>query len=139
MDKFAKLTADFKATLKQYRANPSKQLWDKLWIYIYNCCSAQAKIRAKGINITDLDDTIMNATIYSMCLIKRGSNPEYLPTWCAFNITKYLYDPKKKREDRHLDVDPILKKMDEYSDESEWQFDEFYKTNTIEEIDDAEY
>lgn len=125
MDKFDKLTADFKETLKQYRANPSsKQLWDKLWFYIYNCCAAQAKSKANGLVISDLDDTIMNATIYSMSLIKRGSNPQYLPTWCNFNVIKYLYDKNKQKEDRHLNVDIVLNKMDEYSDIDEW------KTNT---------
>lgn len=105
-----KLKALFYNLLDEYNSgNKSKETWDKMFLILGDIALSLAKKKANGIKIPDLESKALDATIYSMDLIKRGKGPDRkrnaLYAWLNSQVISELYDAKLQSVERELSLD----------------------------------
>lgn len=105
-----KLKALFYNLLDEYNSgNKSKETWDKMFLILGDIALSLAKKKANGIKIPGLEEKALDATIYSMDLIKRGKGPDRkrnaLYAWLSSQIISELYDAKLQKIEREISLD----------------------------------
>lgn len=87
----------------QWLIDGNKQCWDVMWFEINNCLMSQAKLKAKGIKIPDLEGRMMDATIKAMDKIsKQRPVIRNLTNWLYFFMIDGLYNRKLQKIDREI-------------------------------------
>lgn len=89
--------------------NRSKEIWDKMFLILRDIAISLCKKKANGIKIPDLESKALDATIYSMDLIKRGKGParklDSLYAWLNNQVIAELYNAKLQTVERELSLD----------------------------------
>ena len=87
----------------------SKKTWDKMFLILRDTAMSLCKKKANGIRIPDLEGKALDATIYSMDLIKRGKGPDRkrnaLYAWLSSQVISELYDAKLQKVEREISLD----------------------------------
>lgn len=95
--------------LDEYNKSRSKEIWDKMFFILYDIAMSLCKKKAKGIKIPDLESKALDATIYSMDLIKRGKGPSRklnsLYAWLNNQVIAELYNAKLQTVEREISLD----------------------------------
>lgn len=104
------LRETFYDLLDEYNSgNRSKEIWDKMFLILRDISLSLCKKKAKGIRIPDLESKALDATIYSMDLIKRGKGPvrelNSLYAWLNSQVIAELYDMKLQNAEREISLD----------------------------------
>lgn len=104
------IKALFYDLLDKYNSdNRNKEIWDKMFLILRDIAISLCKKKANGIKIPDLEEKALNATIYSMDLIKRGKGPDRnrnaLYAWLSSQIISELYDAKLQKVEREISLD----------------------------------
>lgn len=105
-----KLKALFYNLLDEYnRGNKSKEIWDKMFLILRDIAISLCKKKANGIKIPGLEEKALDATIYSMDLIKRGKGPDRkrnaLYAWLNSQVIAELYNAKLQTVEREISLD----------------------------------
>ena len=96
--------------------NEDKPSWDTMWFEINNCIMSQAKIKAKGIRIPELEGRMMDATIKAMDKIKtQKPDIRNLTNWLYFFVIDGLYNRKLQRIDKEISYESWI--LCEYAEE----------------------
>lgn len=94
---------------KYNNGNRSKEVWDRMFLILGDIALSLAKKKANGIKIPDLESKALDATIYSMDLIKRGKGParklDSLYAWLNNQVIAELYNAKLQIAERELSLD----------------------------------
>lgn len=104
------LRETFYDLLDEYNnGNRNKEIWDKMFLILRDISLSLCKKKAKGIRIPDLESKALDATIYSMDLIKRGKGPvrklNSLYAWLNSQVIAELYDMKLQNVEREISLD----------------------------------
>lgn len=96
--------------LDEYNSgNKSKAIWDKMFLLLRDISLSLCKKKANGIRIPDLESKALDATIYSMDLIRRGKGParklNSLYAWLNNQVIAELYDMKLQNIEREISLD----------------------------------
>ena len=93
-----------------------KDAYDIIWFSIQFACENIAKsIYAKRnviISDEDLEEIILDSTMYVMKFINKGVRPDKLSSYCYLRVRRFVDEPKKVWEDQH--IFPML--QDNYKD-----------------------
>lgn len=94
---------------KYNSGNRNKEIWDKMFLILKDISISLCKKKANGIKIPDLEEKALNATIYSMDLIKRGKGPDgnrnALYAWLNNQVIAELYDARLQKIEREISLD----------------------------------
>lgn len=94
---------------KYNNGNRSKEVWDRMFLILRDIAISLCKKKANGIKIPDLEEKALNATIYSMDLIKRGKGPDgnrnALYAWLNNQVIAELYDARLQKIEREISLD----------------------------------
>lgn len=94
---------------KYNNGNRSKEVWDRMFLILRDIAISLCKKKANGIKIPDLESKALDATIYSMDLIRRGKGParrlNSLYAWLNSQVISELYDAKLQSVERELSLD----------------------------------
>ena len=94
---------------KYNNGNRSKEVWDRMFLILRDIAISLCKKKANGIKIPDLESKALDATIYSMDLIRRGKDParrlNSLYAWLNSQVISELYDAKLQSVERELSLD----------------------------------
>lgn len=94
---------------KYNNGNRSKEVWDRMFLILRDISISLCKKKANGIKIPDLESKALDATIYSMDLIKRGKGParklDSLYAWLNNQVIAELYNAKLQTVERELSLD----------------------------------
>jgi hypothetical protein len=106
------------------KGNRSKEIWDKMFLILMDIAISLCKKKAKGIKIPDLESKALDATIYSMDLIKRGKGPSRklnsLYAWLNSQVIAELYNAKLQTVEREISLDVFtLESQEEMLQDSE--------------------
>lgn len=83
--------------------NENKKDWDIMWLEVNECLMSQAKKKAKGIRIPDLEGRIMDATIKAMeKIINEKPDIRNLTNFLYFFVVDGLYNRKLQKIDKEL-------------------------------------
>lgn len=104
------IKALFYDLLDKYNSdNRNKEVWDKMFLILRDIAISLCKKKANGIKIPDLESKALDATIYSMDLIKRGKGParklDSLYAWLNNQVIAELYNAKLQTVERELSLD----------------------------------
>lgn len=104
------IKALFYDLLDKYNSdNRNKEIWDKMFLILRDIAISLCKKKANGIKIPDLESKALDATIYSMDLIKRGKGParklDSLYAWLNNQVIAELYNAKLQTVERELSLD----------------------------------
>lgn len=106
----------FYAAYTLWLVDSNKKSWDTMWIEINNCLMSQAKIKAKGIVIPDMEGRMMDATIKAMDKIQKERPAiRNLTNWLYFFVIDGLYNRKLQRIDKEISYEAWLQY--EYAEE----------------------
>ena len=93
----------FYAAYTLWLVNENKHSWDTMWFEVNNCLMSQAKLKAKGIRIPDLEGRIMDATIKAMDKIQKDKpDIKNLTNWLYFFMIDGIYNRKLQKIDREI-------------------------------------
>ena len=96
----------FYAAYTLWLVNENKSSWDTMWFEVNNCLLSQAKKKAKGIVIPDLEGRIMDATIKAMDKIQRDKpDIKNLTKYLYFFMIDGLYNRKLQRIDKEISLE----------------------------------
>lgn len=104
------IKALFYDLLDKYNSdNRNKEIWDKMFLILRDIAISLCKKKANGIKIPDLEEKALNATIYSMDLIRRGKGPDgnrnALYAWLNNQVIAELYDARLQKIEREISLD----------------------------------
>lgn len=99
----------FYEAYERWLEDGNKQDWDIMWIEVNNCLMSQAKKKAKGIRIPEMDERIMDATIKAMVKItKKREEIRNLTNYLYFFVVDGLYNRKLQRQDKEISLEAWL-------------------------------
>ncbi len=84
----------------------AKAAYDTIWFSIQFACGNIAKSiytrRKVIIPDEDLEEVILDSTIYVMKFINRGIRPDKLSSYCYLRVLRFINEPKKVWADKHI-------------------------------------
>lgn len=93
-----------------------KDAYDIIWFSIQFACENIAKSiytkRSVIISDEDLEEIILDSTMYVMKFINKGVRPDKLSSYCYLRVLRFINEPKKVWEDQHI----IQMPQDNYKD-----------------------
>ena len=93
-----------------------KDAYDIIWFSIQFACENIAKSiytkRNVIISDEDLEEIILDSTMYVMKFINKGVRPDKLSSYCYLRVRRFIDEPKKIWEDQHI----IQMPQDNYKD-----------------------
>lgn len=93
-----------------------KDAYDIIWFSIQFACENIAKSiytkRNVIISDEDLEEIILDSTMYVMKFINKGIHPDKLSSYCYLRVRRFIDEPKKVWEDQHI----IRMPQDNYKD-----------------------
>lgn len=95
----------FQLELNKWSQTHSKDSYNKLWFYIYDCCTNIMLSKGKKHTIYNLEDKAMDATLKIMNkIVKENVRPTKLSSYCYYPCIEQLYGNKTRREENELDL-----------------------------------
>ena len=83
-----------------------KDAYDIIWFSIQFACENIAKSiytkRNVIISDEDLEEIILDSTMYVMKFINKGVRPDKLSSYCYLRVLRFINEPKKVWEDQHI-------------------------------------
>lgn len=83
-----------------------KDAYDIIWFSIQFACGNIAKSiytkRNVIISDEDLEEIILDSTMYVMKFINKGVRPDKLSSYCYLRVRRFIDEPKKIWEDQHI-------------------------------------
>ena len=83
-----------------------KDAYDIIWFSIQFACENIAKSiytkRNVIISDEDLEEIILDSTMYVMKFINKGVRPYKLSSYCYLRVLRFINEPKKVWEDQHI-------------------------------------
>ena len=94
----------------------AKDAYDTIWFSIQFACGNIAKSIYTKRNITvpneDLEEIILDSTMYVMKFINKGIRPDKLSSYCYLRVRRFIDEPKKVWYDQNMTQMP----QDNYKD-----------------------
>ena len=91
--------ANFQEAYDCWNKNKDKASYDKMWFSIQFACGNIAKSIYTKRNIIvpdeDLEEIILDSTMYVMKFINKGVRPDKLSSYCYLRVIKFIDEPKK--------------------------------------------
>lgn len=108
--------ARFQEAYDCWNKNKDKASYDKMWFSVQFACGNIAKSIYTKRNIIvpdeDLEEIILDSTMYVMKFINKGVHPDKLSSYCYLRVLRFINEPKKVWEDQHI----IQMPQDRYRD-----------------------
>ena len=108
--------ARFQEAYNDWSANKDKASYDKMWFSVQFACGNIAKSiytkRNVIISDEDLEEIILDSTMYVMKFINKGVRPDKLSSYCYLRVLRFINEPKKVWEDQHI----VQMPQDNYKD-----------------------
>lgn len=83
-----------------------KDAYDIIWFSIQFACENIAKSiytkRNVIISDEDLEEIILDSTMYIMKFINKGIRPDKLSSYCYLRVLRFINEPKKVWYDQHI-------------------------------------
>ena len=98
---------------------------DECFLMVYEACKNIAKTMCKGVRNTHLDEDALDATMYCIdCMDRLGHRPEKLSSYCYLRVKKFIYSPKRIREDREVSWEDYQNDKHITEEQGAWSSDE---------------
>ena len=101
---------------ENYDPEGAKDAYETIWFSIQFACSNIAKSIYTKRNITvpdeDLEEIILDSTMYVMKFINKGVRPDKLSSYCYLRVRRFIDEPKKVWYDQNVTQMP----QDNYKD-----------------------
>ena len=98
--------ARFQDAYNCWNKNKDKASYDKMWFSIQFACENIAKSIYTKRNIIvpdeDLEEIILDSTMYVMKFINNGVHPNKLSSYCYLRVLRTIQAPKKVWEDQNI-------------------------------------
>ena len=98
--------AIFQDAYNCWNKNKDKASYDKMWFSIQFACENIAKSIYTKRNIIvpdeDLEEIILDSTMYVMKFINKGVHPNKLSSYCYLRVLRTIQAPKKVWEDQNI-------------------------------------
>ena len=98
--------AIFQEAYNDWTTNKDKASYDKMWFSVQFACGNIAKAIYTKRNIIipdeDLEEIILDSTMYVMKFINKGVRPNKLSSYCYLRVRRFIDEPKKIWEDQHI-------------------------------------
>ena len=98
--------ARFQDAYNCWNKNKDKASYDKMWFSIQFACENIAKSIYTKRNIIvpdeDLEEIILDSTMYVMKFINKGVHPNKLSSYCYLRVLRTIQAPKKVWEDQNI-------------------------------------
>lgn len=98
--------ARFQEAYDCWNKNKDKASYDKMWFSIQFACGNIAKSIYTKRNIIvpdeDLEEIILDSTIYVMKFINKGVHPDKLSSYCYLRVLRFIDEPKKVWYDQNM-------------------------------------
>lgn len=108
--------ARFQDAYNDWSTNKDKASYDKMWFSVQFACGNIAKSIYTKRNIIvpdeDLEEIILDSTMYVMKFINKGVRPDKLSSYCYLRVLRFINEPKKVWEDQHI----VQMPQDNYKD-----------------------
>lgn len=94
----------------------AKDAYDMIWFSIQFACGNIAKSIYTKRNVTvpdeDLEEIILDSTMYVMKFINKGVRPDKLSSYCYLRVRRFIDEPKKVWADKNI----VQMPQDNYKD-----------------------
>lgn len=101
---------------ENYDPEGAKDAYETLWFSIQFACSNIAKSIYTKRNVTvpdeDLEEIVLDSTMYVMKFINKGVRPDKLSSYCYLRVRRFIDEPKKVWYDQNVTQMP----QDNYKD-----------------------
>ena len=98
--------ARFQDAYNCWNKNKDKASYDKMWFSVQFACGNIAKSIYTKRNIIvpdeDLEEIILDSTMYVMKFINNGVHPNKLSSYCYLRVLRTIQAPKKVWEDKNI-------------------------------------
>ena len=98
--------ARFQEAYNDWSKNKDKASYDKMWFSVQFACGNIAKSiytkRNVIISDEDLEEIILDSTMYVMKFINKGVRPDKLSSYCYLRVRRFVDEPKKVWYDQHI-------------------------------------
>ena len=98
--------ARFQEAYNDWTTNKDKASYDKMWFSIQFACGNIAKSiytkRNVIISDEDLEEIILDSTMYVMKFINKGVRPDKLSSYCYLRVRRFIDEPKKVWYDQNV-------------------------------------
>lgn len=98
--------AIFQEAYNDWNINKDKASYDKMWFSVQFACENIAKSIYTKRNIIipdeDLEEIILDSTMYVMKFINKGVRPDKLSSYCYLRVRRFIDEPRKIWEDQHI-------------------------------------
>ena len=83
-----------------------KDAYDIIWFSVQFACENIAKSIYTKRNVIvpdeDLEEIILDSTMYVMKFINKGIRPDKLSSYCYLRVRRFIDEPRKIWEDQHI-------------------------------------
>lgn len=108
--------AIFQEAYSDWITNKDKASYDKMWFSVQFACGNIAKSIYTKRNVIvpdeDLEEIILDSTMYIMKFINKGVRPNKLSSYCYLRVRRFIDEPKKVWYDQNMTQMP----KDNYKD-----------------------
>ena len=98
--------ARFQDAYNDWSTNKDKASYDKMWFSVQFACGNIAKSiytkRNVIISDEDLEEIILDSTMYVMKFINKGVRPDKLSSYCYLRVRRFIDEPKKVWYDQNM-------------------------------------
>lgn len=98
--------ARFQEAYNDWSTNKDKASYDKMWFSVQFACGNIAKSIYTKRNIIvpdeDLEEIILDSTMYVMKFINKGVRPDKLSSYCYLRVRRFIDEPKKVWYDQNM-------------------------------------
>lgn len=98
--------ANFQEAYDCWTTNKDKASYDKMWFSIQFACGNIAKSIYTKRNIIvpdeELEEVILDSTMYVMKFINKGVRPDKLSSYCYLRVRRFIDEPKKVWYDQNM-------------------------------------
>ena len=114
--RFQNAYSDWSRAKENKDPESAKDAYDTIWMSVQFACSNIAKSIYTKRNVTipdeDLEEIILDSTMYVMKFINKDVRPNKLSSYCYLRVRRFIDDPKKVWYDQNVTQMP----QDNYKD-----------------------
>ena len=96
----------FQEAYNDWTTNKDKASYDKMWFSVQFACGNIAKSIYTKRNIIvhdeELEEVILDSTMYVMKFINKGVRPDKLSSYCYLRVRRFIDEPKKVWYDQNM-------------------------------------
>lgn len=114
--RFQNAYSDWSRAKENKDPESAKDAYDTIWMSVQFACSNIAKSIYTKRNVTipdeDLEEIVLDSTMYVMKFINKDVRPNKLSSYCYLRVRRFIDDPKKVWYDQNITQMP----QDNYKD-----------------------